>query len=198
MKLLTATLATALLSTSAAAEDLDLGKLVWDAGIVSTDGKFNSQIDELHVSFSPIQRNAKGEVEHVGEPEIRRHLLGYGSINTTTFRDLDLPSGEYILSQVAYRADYQAFCLLEKTLLVEVKAGETRYLGQLQFNEPSGSPQLDASSYVPIYGVSFDLEDAYKSRHWRYGEAERAALQQISVAADVGACGSPSLDVQAW
>ena len=115
MKYLLTAFALTLSSGTAAADKVETGKIVWDAGIVATDGVYNSQIREIHLVFSPVERNTNGDVTHVGAPNTRRHILGNGRRNSTTFRDLDLPTGEYILHQVAFRDGYQSFCLLEKT-----------------------------------------------------------------------------------
>lgn len=198
MKLLLTAFAFTLASGAAVADSVETGTIVWDAGIVATDGASNRQIREIHLAFSSIERNANGDVIHVGEPNTRRHILGNGRRNSTTFRDLDLPTGEYILHQVAFRDGYQSFCLLEKTLLVDVEAGETQYLGQLQLNEPSGSPTLDAAVYVPIHGMAFDLETAQQSPHWRYGDAKATKIEQISIDPEYGECGASAVNVAAW
>lgn len=198
MKYLLTVFAFILVSGPSTASDLETGTIVWDAGIVSKDGVYNSQINEIHLLFSPVERDANGEVTQIGEPYTRRHILGNGQRNATTFRDLDLPKGEYILDQVAFRETYQSFCLLEKTLMFEVEGDETRYLGQFQFNEPSGSPALDATSYVPIHGMAFDLQAAKKSSQWRYGDAKVMKLESVSVQPELRDCRSTAVSLAAW
>ncbi|NQY40933.1 MAG: hypothetical protein HRT80_12635 [Henriciella sp.] len=82
--------------------------------------------------------------------------------------------------------------------MVDVKAGETQYLGQFQLNEPSGSPTLDAVSYVPIHGMAFDLETAQQSPHWRYGDAKATKIESVLIAPEHGACGAAAVKVAAW
>ena len=193
--------ALAVLSGAAGAETNSTGKIVWDAGIVATadssHSRFN-EVDEIHVAFSPVQRSKNGKVESVGKPITRRHMLGNGRRNSTTFRDLALPSGEYVLSQVGFREDYTAFCLMEKTLLVSVEAGKTQYLGQFHFNEPSSSPNLNADSYVPIHGMTYDLESARENKHWQFGTAQLAELEPVVIDPDIGTCHASSINVAAW
>lgn len=198
MKYLLTALALTAVSGGAAADNIETGTVVWDAGIVSTDGVYNSQIDEIHLEFSRVEIDENGQVTHIGEPNTRRHILGNGRRNTTTFRNLNLQEGEYILKQVTFREDYQSFCLLEKTFMFEVESGKTHYLGQFQFNEPSTSPTLNATSYVLIYGMAFDLQAAQDSSQWRYGDAQALELESVSVEGELGHCGPSTVSVAAW
>ena len=44
----------AALSFTASADNVRSGKIVWDAGFAKSGGKFDSQITEIHMGFSPV------------------------------------------------------------------------------------------------------------------------------------------------
>ena len=125
----------------------------------------------------------------------------FGAVRTkekATFRKLDLPVGQYVLSRVTFREDYQSFCVLEKTLLVDVAPGETKYVGQFVMNEPSGSPNFDRASFVPIEGMNRSLKDAQQSKYWKFGEATLAELQEVTMVSPSSDCSKRSISVKGW
>lgn len=199
MKLI-ASLTAALTITSAAFADTpETGTIVWDAGIVMDQRASNSQINQLEMQFRSVQRSSDGSYKVGDSSYSARHLFGAARVSEgATFRTLELPAGEYVLSSISFREGYQSFCVLEKTLLLNVSPGKTEYLGQFIINEPSGSPQIDQASYVPIKGMSRLLGEAQKSRYWKFGSASLAELKPFSLKNEIDSCASPSIEVSAW
>ena len=198
MKVLSLCLASCLLIGTAAADHKDTGKIVWDAGVVSDTQLSDSAIRQIEVSFTPVVRKEDGSLDIRGHSKTKVHQFGFPRGETATFRALDLPEGEYVLSGIAFREDYQSFCVLEKTILVRVESGQTNYLGQFQMNAPSGSPTADAVSYVPIKGMSRSLESAMDSPHWKFGDAALAELTSVSFTRAEDHCSRSAVPVKAW
>jgi len=189
--------ATLLIASSAMAESADTGTIVWDTGIFVDERRSNDRVNEVIMEFTSVNRTDDGQVLLGDDSYKRTHLFGVRRQATATFRKLDLPVGEYVLSSVSFREKYQQFCLLEKTLMFTVEPGETQYLGQFIMNEPSTSPTLDKATFIPIRGMSRSLEFAQDSYRWRFGDASLANLEAISLSENGENCSSGA-PVKGW
>ena len=199
MKRILAIFAGVVLAGAAMADTPETGTIVWDAGIEIEERGSNSQINQLGIEFTPVMRTASGELILSGQPVAKQHFFGTSRLSEkATFRELDLPAGQYVLSRVTFREGYQSFCVLEKTLLVDVEPGETKYVGQFVMNEPSGSPNFDRASFVPIEGLNRSLKVAQDSKYWKFGEASLAELEKVSMSSHSNDCSKQSISVKGW
>jgi len=199
MKFIATLTTTLMLAGAATADNAQTGSLVWDAGLIGDTSLYGSEISQVEISVSPVMRDSEGALQISGDKEIKRHFVRNQTRGKANFQKLDLPAGEYVLSGINYRSSdrYQAFCPLAKTVLVEVTAGETAYLGQLQLNEPTGSPTKDAA-FTPIAGLSRSMSTTLKDGRWKFGEALLAHIESVSLAADEKNCGRFAKPVNGW
>lgn len=154
------------------ADNPQKGTFIYDAAF--TSGQFSSArtMDNVRFKFSKVSIDSEGRavVSDVRKTGSSQYFARPAKL--AIYEKLRVEAGKYVLSSITFNFEgrVRAYCFPFETILFDVPAGKSSYIGQLHMQAPSTSTH-GVESFVVLNGMARNLDASKRNKYWRFKNA---------------------------